>query len=231
MASFTGAPQTEEPASQTHESEDNDLTPLRAHYLKKSLIQLQFGRELDLITSSDVPNVSNLSFLGPPFSLPPKGVQPLDLPFLKFAFRQFVLTFPFMEAAPKGFYSDKVQPFVDAMVARNLSSSSLLDDPQSEAVSRKKILTKIERNLSMFIGSATKLVETEDIVRLTQSDLDRLEKLAEKRKKRLAKNKDAFEVNVVGVRTVVEKGRVRSRSHEVRMLSIISHYFSSLTRL
>jgi hypothetical protein len=209
---------TEEPVPQPQDNEnpEGDLTPLRAHYLKKSLIQLQFSRELDLITSTDVPNVSNLSFLGAPFSLPPKGVQPLDLPFLKFIFRQFVLTFPFMDAAPKGFYSEKVQPFVDAMVSRNLaSSSSLLDQGETEDVTRKKFLARIERNMAMFLGSATKLVEREDVVRLTQADLDRLERLAEKRQKRLAKNKDSFEVNIVGVRTVVEKGRVRSRAHEV----------------
>ncbi|RXW25250.1 hypothetical protein EST38_g604 [Candolleomyces aberdarensis] len=217
MSSLTDSVATEEPVAQPQDNEnaEGDLTPLRAHYLKKSLIQLQFGRELDLITSTDVPNVSNLSFLGAPFSLPPKGVQPLDLPFLKFIFRQFVLTFPFMDAAPKGFYSEKVQPFVDAMVSRNLaSSSSLLDQELTEDVTRKKLLAKIERNMAMFLGSATKLVEREDVVRLTQADLDRLERLAEKRQKRLAKNKDSFEVNIVGVRTVVEKGRVRSRAHE-----------------
>ncbi|KAF6762614.1 hypothetical protein DFP72DRAFT_802386 [Ephemerocybe angulata] len=214
MASLTDSPPTEEPASQSQESKDNDLTPLRAHYLKKTLVQLQFSKELDLITSSDVPNVSNLSFLGPPFSLPPKDVDPLDLPFLKFVFRQFVLTFPFMEAAPKGFYSEKVQPFVDAMVSRNLASTSLLSEGQTEDAARKKILAKIERNLAMFVGSATKIVEREDIVRLTQSDLDRLERMAERRQRRLAKNKDSFEVNIVGVRSVVEKGRVRSRAHE-----------------
>ncbi|TEB30268.1 hypothetical protein FA13DRAFT_1792719 [Coprinellus micaceus] len=217
MASLIDSALTEEPESQSQESQHekaNELTPLRAHYLKKSLIQLQFSRELDILTTTDVPNVSNLSFLGPPFSTPPKGVQPLDLPFLKFIFRQFVLTFPFMEAAPKGFYAEKVQPFVDALVSRNLAAASLLDDADEAETSRRKLLAKIERNMAMFLGSTTKLVEREDIVRLTQTDLDRLERLAERRKRHLAKNKDAFEVNVVGVRTVVEKGRVRSRAHE-----------------
>jgi PX-associated len=205
----------------------SDLTPLRAHYLKKSLVQLQFGRELDLLASTDVPGLSNLSLLGAPFSPIPKALAPslpsgLDLPFLKYIFRQFVLTFPFMDAAPKNFYSEKVQPFVDAMVERNIasaSSSSLLFDDfdgAAEQGARKKLISKIEKNMSLFIGSATKLVEQEEVVRLTQADLDRLERLRVKRAKKNKKNKDYFEVNIVGVRTVVDKGRMRTRAHEVR---------------
>ncbi|KAF9057556.1 hypothetical protein BJ165DRAFT_1520926 [Panaeolus papilionaceus] len=190
------------------------LTPLRAHYLKKSLIQLQFSRELDSITSETPPNVSALSYLGPPFSPPPKGAQPMDLPFLRYIFRQFVLTFPFMAAAPNNFYSQKLQPFVDALLDRNISSTSVLDEGPSEQATRKKLLEKAERNFSLFVGAATKLVEPEDVVRLTQADLDRIETLSRKRQAKLAKRKDGFEVNIVGVRTVVDKGRMRSRAHE-----------------
>ena len=49
-----------------------------------------------------------------------------------------------------------------------------------------------------------------------RADLDRLEMIARKRAAREARTKDRFEVNVVCVRTVTEKGRVRSRVHEVR---------------
>lgn len=78
-----------------------------------------------------------------------------------------------------------------------------------------KILVKLERNLALFIGAATKLAEQEQVVRLNQTDLDRLEALAHKRLTRLAKQKDSFEVNIVSVRTVTDKGRMRSRIHEV----------------
>ncbi|KAJ6485044.1 hypothetical protein C8R47DRAFT_980506 [Mycena vitilis] len=194
-----------------------DLTPLRAHYLKKSLIQLQFRHELDAITTPDSSNTSSLSYLGPPFSPPPKGSPVLDLPFLRYMFRQFVLTFPFMASAPKDFYSDKLQPFMASVLARNISPTSVFDDGSegSEQALRLKLLAKAERNLSLFVGAATKLAEKEEVVRLTQVDLDRLESAA---KKRYAKNleavKDVFEVNIVSVRTVVDKGRVRSRVHE-----------------
>ncbi|PPQ71363.1 hypothetical protein CVT24_011749 [Panaeolus cyanescens] len=196
------------------DNKSSTLTPLRAHYLKKSLIQLQFNKELESLTSEPPQNVSSLSYLGPPFSPPPKGLQPMDLPFLRYMFRQFVLTFPFMAAAPNDFYSQKLQPFVDALLARNISSTSVLDDGPSEQVTKKKLIEKAERNFALFIGAATKLVEHEDVVRLTQADLDRIETLSKKRQAKLAKRKDAFEVNIVGVRTVVDKGRMRSRAHE-----------------
>ncbi|KAF8812463.1 hypothetical protein BYT27DRAFT_7182909 [Phlegmacium glaucopus] len=195
-------------------SETTDLTPLRAHYLKKSLIQLQFARELDFITSQSPKNVSTLSYLGSPFSPPPKGAEPVDLPFLRYIFRQFVLTFPFMAAAPKDFYSQKLQPFMAAMLSRNFSPTSVLDEPETEQAPRKKMVAKVERNLSLFLGGATKLLEREEVVRLTQSDLDRLDVLSKKRLANLAKTRDVFEINIVSVRTVLDKGRIRNRAHD-----------------
>ena len=200
---------------------ESDLTPLRAHYLKKSLIQLQFAREFTFITSPGPTNVSTLSYLGSPFSPPPKDAPPVDLPFLCYVFRQFVLTFPFMAAAPKDFYSQKLQPFIAAVVSRNLASTTIFDDDKdAEQASRKKIYKKLERNASLFMGKATKLVEHEDVVRLTQSDLDRLDLLSKKRQARQARlakigEVDIFEINIVSVRTVLEKGRIRNRIHDV----------------
>jgi PX-associated len=197
------------------ESPSTDLTPLRAHYLKKSLIQLQLAHELEFVTSPGPTNVSTLSYLGSPFTRPPKDAQPVDLPFLRYIFRQFVLTFPFMAAAPKDFYSQKLQPFVAALVCRNLSPTSILDNPDTDQGSRKKMVTKVERKLSHFLGGATKILEREEVVRLTQSDLDRLDLLSKKRQARLAKITDVFEVNIVSVRTVLDKGRIRNRVHDV----------------
>ena len=203
--------------SETDVSRDQDslLTPLRAHYLKKSLIQLQFSREMHAIATS-ASGASTLSYLGPPFSPPPRHAPRLDLPFLRYVFRQYVLTFPFMAAAPKNFYSEKLQPFLASALARNLSSSVLddvLDDSEQET--HLKLLAKMERNFALFLGSATKLVEREEVVRLSQRDLDRLEMLAKKRQLKQAKVKDVFDVNIVSVRTVTDKKRMRSKVHEV----------------
>ncbi|KAG8806361.1 hypothetical protein FRC18_006122 [Serendipita sp. 400] len=199
------------------------LTPLRAHYLKKSLVTLQFSKELLGFTELDprFPTLSPLSYLGQPFTPPPKGAPALDVPFLKFMFRQFVLTFPFVAAAPKDFFPSKLQPFVGSLVSRNLSTTDDvlgMDDPEfgddPELRSRQRIIAKAEKYFSLVLGSAVKLTEPEEVVRLSQRDLDRLEVLARKRAARVQRMRNAFDVNIICVRTVVEKGRVRSRIHE-----------------
>ncbi len=194
------------------------LTPLRAHYLKKTLIALQFGREFDgVMTASNNPNVSTLSYLGPPFTPPPRDALRLDLPFLKFVFRQFVLTFPFLAAAPKDFFPEKVQPFIMSLLSRNLSVTSPFDkaEEDSEQASQLKMVAKIEKNFAFLLSSITKLAEPEQVVRLTQADLNRLEAIAKKRQAKHKKAQDLFEVNVVCIRIVVDKGRMRSKTHDV----------------
>ena len=199
------------------------LTPLRAHYLKKSLVTLQFSYELDAISSPQTafPTMSPLSYLGHPFTPPPKGAPRLDMPFLRYMFRQFVLTFPFVASAPAGFFPQKLQPFVGSLLARNLSTTEDvlgMDDPggvDPELASRQKLLGKAEKYFALLLGSATKLAEDEDVVRLTQLDLDRLEAIAKKRVARAKRLRDAFDVNIVCVRTVVEKKKMqRSRVHD-----------------
>lgn len=193
------------------------LTPIRAHYLKKELIRLQFTRELDALVTAPTNNVSTFSYLGSPFTPPPKDAPPLDLPFLRYFFRHFVLTFPFLESAPKDFFPDKVQPFLASLLTRNLSPTSVLNDnpEESEEAARHRLLNKLERNLSMLMTSAAKLAEPEEVVRLTQADLNRLEILARKRAAREKRLKDSFDINVVCVRSVVERKRMRSKVHEV----------------
>lgn len=194
------------------------LTPLRAHYLKKTLISLQFTNELSELTNpSSSPSVSPLSYLGQPFTPPPKGAPTLDFPFMRFMFRQFVLTFPFLAAAPKDFFPQKVQPFIASVLARNLSAASPFDEgaEQAEQATREKIISKIQKQFSLLLGSAMKLMEPEEVVRLTQRDLERLEALARQRQAKETKLKVTFNVNIVSVRTIVDKGRVRSRVHEV----------------
>jgi hypothetical protein len=192
--------------------------------LKKSLIQLQFHKELNHITNAPDDGGSTLAYLGAPFTPPPTGAQPLDLPFLKYIFRQFVLTFPLLAAADKSFYSNKLQVFVASALAKNISPTSLLEVENDPKAARIKLLDKLERNFALFFSAGTKLVEQEEVVRLNQHDLDRLEQIAKKRQARLAKHRDVFEVNIVCVRTVIDKGRVRSRVHEVCWhISIINH--------
>ena len=202
----------------------SNLTPIRAHYLKKTLIQLQFDRELDIVTSPAHGTVSPLSYLGQPFKPPPKDAPRINLPFLRYIFRQFVLTFPFLDEAPKNFFPDKLQPFVASVLSKNLSPTSIMDeDPEqigeASKSTRKKLMVKAERSLSILVSSGIRLVEPEQVVRLSQADLNRLEAIAKNRLARERKSKDAIDVNIICVRTVISRGRVRSRAHDVCILS------------
>jgi hypothetical protein len=200
-----------------------ELTPLRAHYLKKSLVELQFGRELDAMTSS-ARAVPAIAFLGPPFAPPPRGAPVLALPLLRYAFRECVLTFPFLAAAPAAFWPDKLQPFLASVFARGISADGAgadvlavdagVDGADVDEATRQKLRHKLERALALFMGGAIRLAEPEETVRLHQADLDRLEALARRRQRK--QRGGTFEVNVVCVRTVVEKGRIRKKAHEVR---------------
>ncbi|QRW01794.1 PX domain protein [Ceratobasidium sp. AG-Ba] len=182
------------------------LTPLRAHYLKKTLISMQFSEELKTLTTQPSnSSISTLSYLGTPFTPLPRDVPRQDLPFLRFMFRQFALTFPFLAAAPKDFFPNKFQPFVAGEEAQTSDG--------------QQILNKAEKHLALLLGAAMKLTENEEVVRLSQADLTRIERAAERRRKKAAAaggaaRAEAFDVNVVAVRAVTDKGRVRSKVHE-----------------
>lgn len=219
-----------EPSAAIDPPVDSTLTPLRAHYLKKALLALQFNKEITYISSSPLqPPLSVLSLLGPPFVPLPRSaasVNVQDVPFLRFMFRQFVLTFPFLATAPKDFFPSKLQPFVDSLLARNLSSElTLFPEEDSDAADPEhsgttKALAKVEKHMALLLGSAIKIVEKEEVVRLTQKDLDKLENSAKRRERRReGKSGDTFNVNVISVRTVSEKGRVRRRHHDVCIFS------------
>ena len=230
------SPVDEHEDTKEKEAEALRLTPLRAHYLKKTLIQLQFGRELEGIsTASTMPNVSTLSYLGQPFNPPPRGAPPLDLPFLKYIFRQFVITFPFLASAPKDFFPEKLQPFFASLLSRNLAPTNVMDESTEdvELATRQKILSKMEKQFGLLLSSAAKLVEPEEVVRLTQADLNRLEAIAKKRRARQLKNQDKFEVNIVCIRAAIVKGRVRSKVHEASIATInpksLSRLMNALT--
>ncbi|WWC60567.1 uncharacterized protein I303_103141 [Kwoniella dejecticola CBS 10117] len=234
------------------------LTPLRAHYLKKTLVNLQVQYELNLITDP-VLGANALGLLGDPFVLPDSAKKEAlervsessklegtairqggDLPFLRFMFHQFLLPFPFLATAPPSFWAQKVQPFLSSFLAttgvsshsnstlseqeKQFMESLMTKEERKEIQEKKKLWIKIEKHLSLMFGIGIKLTSGEEVVRIGQSELRRLEQIQEERRKKwLEKHPQnqagmdptqGFEVNVVGVRVVVEKGRVRSRSHE-----------------
>lgn len=248
----------------TEEPDDLTLTPLRAHYLKRELVTLQFTKEFATITSPEA-----LSYLGPPFlpqsqvrdghpidKAPARGSVPIqapptpvsaedeakfDLPFLKFFFRYYVLTFPFLKAASSSFYSHKVQPFAHSFFSRNFSES----DERDEDTKRKKIAGKLEKHFGLLLSSAIKVAENEgkeEVIRVVSmagpgegvteatevrhGNTDPPEEegggargaampaLVPVRSNASAAGVKDFEINVVSVRNVVQRGRLRNKTHE-----------------
>ena len=235
------------------------LTPLRAHYLKKTLVALQLSHELMLITDPLL-GANALGLLGDPFTLPEaarreamKRVSEIsrqegsigDLPFMRFLFHQFLLPFPFLASAPPTFWSAKVQPFLSSFLTTTgviqrssltreekiMAESLMSKEEKKEVAERAKMWNKIEKHGALMVGIGIKVVGGEEIVRIGQSELRRIEEDRETRRREWMAKRGmspavpgappppsagmVFEVNVVGVRVVAEKGRVRSKSHEV----------------
>ncbi|OWZ64547.1 hypothetical protein AYX14_06457 [Cryptococcus neoformans] len=242
------------------------LTPLRAHYLKKTLVSLQVSHELALITDP-VLGANALGLLGDPFVLPPQARQEAlqrvseiaraegqvgDLPFLRFMFHQFLLPFPFLTAAPPTFWSAKVQPFLSSFLSttgisahatqteqeREVVESLMSKDELKEVQERRKLWVKVEKHLALMFGLGIKLTNGEEVVRIGQAELKRLEALQEERKRKWMEkhggrqpgeaHATGFEVNVIGVRLVMEKGRVRNRSHEEFIIRTSRHGVSDV---
>ncbi|KAJ9110469.1 hypothetical protein QFC19_001595 [Naganishia cerealis] len=238
----------------------SELTPLRAHYLKKTLINLEIERELNAIADPSL-GAAALGRLGPPFLLLDKDGKPIkqaasmqngalnpgagDLPLLGYMFHQFLLPFPFLANAPPTFWYQKVQPFLTSFLAISQSRLSpavmavntdqsesspsnagfpepdltlLSEDELKEYNERKKIWDKVTKNLAMLFGTGVRLKGGEEVVRIGQKELNRLEEQAEARRRKFKEREKVgtgFDVNVICVRTVTEKGRVRNRSHDV----------------
>lgn len=80
--------------------------------------------------------------------------------------------------------------------------------------------------MTVLLGSAIKVEGGEEVVRIGQDDLHVLEEEAKRRVKLTGGVESVetpeFEINVIGVRAIAEKGRVRSKSHEVRLSFLLS---------
>jgi hypothetical protein len=258
------------------------LTPLRAHYLKKTLVNLQISYELNLITDP-VLGANALGLLGEPFVLPEAAKREAlqrvsemarnegrvgDLPFMRFLFHQFLLPFPFLATASPTFWSQKVQPFLSSFLQttgytrqsslseeeQRMAESLMTKEEKAEVEERKKMWAKVEKHMGLMVGVGVKVMGGEEVVRIGQSELRRLEMMQEERRRKWmerhagemqmvggpgqsegqggasgsggvavtagsgsAPEPISFEVNVIGVRLVQEKHRVRNKSHEVSL--------------
>jgi hypothetical protein len=114
-----------------------------------------------------------------------------------------------------------------------MAESLMSKEEKKEVAERAKMWNKFEKHGALMVGIGIKVVGGEEIVRIGQSELRRIEEDREVRRREWMAKRGmtgpvvpgapppppttgmVFEVNVVGVRVVSEKGRVRSKSHEV----------------
>ncbi|KAA1121297.1 hypothetical protein PGTUg99_031260 [Puccinia graminis f. sp. tritici] len=277
----TSTPNGQQEQQQQEQEHPSSLTPLRAHYLKRELVTLQFAAELESLSSPHV-----LSILGPPFlpshlfkdgiptisessasssslspspssssSSPSKSpanhqhhlnqlqqrdlTQNTDLPFLRFFFHKFVLSFPFLQNVPPTFFSHKLQPFVYSFFSRNITRT----DDREEETKRQKIAGKVEKHLALIMAAAIKLSDNrgqEQVVRVSpnidptpndddafvstpiipppqDSQLPNIPSLTINQDQQPHQHplvNISFDLNVVAIRKVRVKSRMRSKVHE-----------------
>ncbi|PWN97790.1 hypothetical protein FA09DRAFT_329956 [Tilletiopsis washingtonensis] len=194
--------------------DDMRLTPLRAHYLKKTLLSLQVEREIKSLSQKDA-----LSTFGPPFHAS-ASVSRADVPVLRFLFHHFILTFPFLRSAPANFWGDKVQVFVSRFLERNISGTT---PEEGEVSKRTRLGTKIGKWVTLLMGAAIHANSAEEILSIAPADRERMTAAQARMRAALAgapPPDTGFDVNVVGVRSVSTKaGRLaRTRTHDEFLL-------------
>lgn len=184
------------------------LTPLQAHYLKKSLVQLEIREELAKLARPDA-----LALLGPPFRSS-HAAQSTDLPLVRHLFHKFVLTFPFFAAAPPHFFSDKVQLFVERLVERNLI---VIDDGNDGTAGVSTMIAKMGKYLAMLVSAGITVSDVrEDIVRIREHDHERLARLDTQML--AARGRADSHIDVAGVRRTIERGRLRTKTRDEFLL-------------
>lgn len=156
------------------------LTPTQEHFLKKYLLENQLSSELHELTD---PNCCES--LGEPFDVNPDTLLK-SLPLLRFFFKNFLTTFPFITNNSKIdqliFWKDTVQPFVKSFNLKNISSS---EDRKENITKRRQVNKKFLSGLLLFYNSV--IVTEKDLVYLDEahlkpSDTGKLDKIQGKQK-------------------------------------------------
>jgi len=98
---------------------------------------------------------------------------------------------------------------------RNISTT----EDRDEVSKRSKIAVKVEKYSALLLSSAisvSSISGPEVVVKISDRDRERITSLENKLKDSLGHKPlhDEFDVNVIGVRTVINKGRIRNKVHE-----------------
>lgn len=152
------------------------LTPTQEHFLKKFLIEKRLDNELQVLNKPEC-----LQLFGDPFKS--KDILPDDnaFPLLRFFFRNYLASFPFItnntEEDQQKFWQDTVQPFIESLNTKQLSNSN---DRKENITKRKQINLKFLSGMSLFFNSM--LVTEKDMIYLQEdhlrpSDVGKLDKI------------------------------------------------------
>lgn len=182
------------------------LTPLRAHYLKKTLVDLQLEQELHAMQRPDA-----LELLGPPFRTSSASKAKCDcIPIVRHLVRRFVLTFPFFQSAPPDFFSNKVQLFVERLLERDL----IKFDEGIDASNSVSMMQRMRAYLCTLVSAGMRVKGMdEEIVRITDADRQRLSAMDAQRRSALNISHDSgTRIDIVSVRRTVARGRIRQKT-------------------
>lgn len=121
---------------------ENPITVDEEHLLKRELLRMQISKE-----SAALDNMINLDQLGYPFVLPNGKYSPADTyPLCSYILRTFVVEFPVVQKADDKFWLETVQPFIQGLASKDVSSSADRD----EATKRRRAGRVLKRWILMF---------------------------------------------------------------------------------
>jgi hypothetical protein len=121
--------------------------------------------------------------------------------------------------APPNFFKDKLQPFVHSFLSRNISTS----ESRGQDTKRDRMADKVEKHLGLIFSSSIRVAENggqEQVVRVGERDpeasISRPSGAPSRSLPALppGAKEAAFQVNIVTVRTLLVKGRIRNSTRE-----------------
>ncbi|KAI8331583.1 hypothetical protein BC941DRAFT_438751 [Chlamydoabsidia padenii] len=198
-----------------------NLTPTQAHYLKKELVTLQLQKELDGLKKT--PNLSELF----------ASNDSTQYPFLRYLFQTFVVDFPLLKKEGNDAHAEfwtKCQTFLDEFRKLKLDTHV----PKNKSASQRRILLyKMEKMFVIALCAAIKTEQDQDYLKDMQQLQEQQEQqqpglpaetdLSKEAESKLTmyENDEAYlkwigqglDINVVGVRDMVEKRTLREKVH------------------
>ncbi|EPX70854.1 uncharacterized protein SOCG_04104 [Schizosaccharomyces octosporus yFS286] len=146
-------------------SSGDEQAALERHYLKKELLSLLVEDELKFIG-----NPSNLVHLGTPFvnkGEPPIAFEESKIPILRFIFKKFVLTFPFLDPESQTqLWNVSFRNFLSVIYENSISV--LPDDPDATYMHRMEL--KFHGMLTLLMSRAISCIHGEKSISHDQID-------------------------------------------------------------